>query len=369
MRASSPSRLDDPRQRWAVPAWLDLMAGWAWRVGVAVIALYVIARALSTLRLVTVPLLFALVFSALLWPLRRRLCAIGLPDAVAVGALMLLAVGSVVGVVGLASYGIVDQLANDTDWAATRSEIERWLIDGPAGLSQTEVAGLSDRAEDALASGLLSIDIDRARLVGEVLGALLLTTILVYFFVRDGERLWHGVVRAARPERQPVIHRAGGAAFSALSGYARGVAIAGVMDGIGIGLALWLLGVPLALPLAILTFFASFVPIVGATSIGLLSVVVAMVTVGPEAAILTGVATLAIQQLEGNLILPAVVGPQVGLHPAVILVVLAAGGVVAGLVGALVAVPLAAMITAAVGELRAATRNVPEANLRDVGAA
>jgi len=148
------------------------------------------------------------------------------------------------------------------------------------------------------------------------------------------------------------VSSAGAAAFDALGGYARGITVAGIVDGAAVGITMALLGVPLALPFAVLTFFAAYLPIVGATIVGVLSTVVALVTVGPQAAIILAVATLAIQQIEGDVVLPMVMSSQVRLHPAVVLVVLALGGAVAGVIGALVSVPIAAMGSAALRSFR-----------------
>jgi predicted PurR-regulated permease PerM len=132
----------------------------------------------------------------------------------------------------------------------------------------------------------------------------------------------------------------------------RGVAFTGVIDAVAIGVALWIIGVPLVIPLAVLTFLGAFFPIVGATVAGAIATLVALVTNGPRDAILIALVTLAVQQLEGDLIMPLVMQRQVHLHPVVVLVALASGGALAGLVGAFVAVPVAAMITGATGALR-----------------
>ncbi len=354
----------DPANRWAVPAWLDRICGWLWRLGLVAVSVYLLLRAFGALRLVTVPVLFALVIAALLWPLRRALTDRRCPDLVATWIVVVLAFGLISGVIWLASVGIRDQLMESTNWNQTKVEIERWLITGPLDLSAEDVVALEKRVGDFVTTGLLTVDGDRARLAANLIGATFLAAVLLFFFVKDGPQMWgYGLQRAA-PHRRQAIDAAGQAAFRALSGYARAVALTGVVDALAVGLVLFVLGVPLAIPLALLTFFAAFVPIVGATVAGALSTVVALVTVGPEAAVIVVVATLVIQQVEGNVVMPLVMRTQVKLHPAVVLIVLAMGGAMAGLMGAFVAVPLAAMTTAAAQQLRRPTNFAPEQPIR-----
>lgn len=344
-----------PPRRWEVPPWLVQLSDWLWRIGLILLSIYVFLRVFDLLRLVTVPILFALVFTALLWPLRVRLTSLGTPNFLATWLILLVAGGAVIGVGWLAVYGVVDQLSNSADWQSTRAEVETWLMDGPAGLSEQEIDDLEGRVQDSVTTGVMTVNVGRARLVGEVLSATLLTAVLVFFFVKDGPEMWSFVMERVRPNRRPSVESAGQAAFGALGGYARGVAITGLVDALLVGIVLMVVGVPLALPLALLTFFGAFLPIIGATLAGSLSTVVALVTVGPRAAIIVAIATFVIQQVEGDVVLPLVMGSQVRLHPSVILVVLAAGGALGGLIGALVAVPLAAMASAALRQFRVPT--------------
>lgn len=345
------------RERWEVPVWLDRLAAWVWRLGIAIAGIYLLLRLFWILRLVTVPLLFSLVFTALLWPLRRVLTSrLRLPAAAASLVVMLLVAAALVAAGWLVSVGVNQQLSEQIVWAETRAEVEDWLVDGPLDLTEDQIERYEAEVLDATRTGAVSIGMSRARLVVELIGASLLTAVLVFFFLKDGPRMWEYLSQHIHAERREAIDRAGKAAFRALAGYARGVALTGVFDAVAVGIVLIVLGVPLALPLALLTFFAAFLPIVGATVVGALSTVVALVTVGPQAAIILAIATIVIQQVEGDVVLPLVMGSQVKLHPAVILLSLAFGGAVAGIVGAFVAVPLAAMSSAAVRAFRAANQ-------------
>ena len=339
---------------WAVPQWLDRLASWVWRLGVVAIGGYYLLQSFWFLRLVAVPILFALVFAALLWPLRRDLTENRVPDTAAAVLLLSLVLALVAGVIWIASIGVVNQLSGDVRWGQTVTEIEEWLVDGPVGLTPAEVEQYRNQLTDRVRSGASNIGMNRARTAVDVTGALVLTVLLVFFILKDGPKIWAFVENRFRPGRRQAVSSAGAAAFGALGGYARGITVAGLVDGAAVGVVMALLGVPLALPIAVLTFFAAYLPIVGATLVGALSTVVALVTVGPREAAILAIATLAIQQIEGDIILPMVMSAQVRLHPAVVLVVLALGGTVAGVIGALVSVPIAAMGSAGLRSFRLA---------------
>lgn len=343
---------NDGGSTWAVPAWLDRLASWMWRLGVVAIGGYYLLQWFWMLRLVAVPILFALVFAALLWPLRRRLTQHRLPDTVVAVLLISLVVALVAGVFSIASIGVGNQLSGDVRWEETVASVEKWVVDGPLGLTQAEVDEYREQLADRVSSGAMDMGMSRARVAVDVAGAMVLTVLLVFFALKDGPQIWGFIEDRVRPGRRRAVSRAGAAAFDALGGYARGITVAGIIDGAAVGITMAFLGVPLALPFAVLTFFAAYLPIVGATIVGALSTVVALVTVGPQAAIILAVATLAIQQIEGDVVLPMVMSSQVRLHPAVVLVVLALGGAVAGVIGALVSVPIAAMGSAALRSFR-----------------
>lgn len=343
---------NDSGSTWAVPEWLDRLASWVWRLGVVAIGGYYLLQWFWMLRLVAVPILFALVFAALLWPVRKRLTDARVPDSAAAVLLVSLVVALVAGVVWIASIGVGHQLSGDTRWEETVASIEDWLIDGPVGLTRGEVDDYREQMSDRVSSGAWSMGMSRARVAVDVAGAMVLTVLLLFFALKDGPQIWSFIENRVRPGRRLAVSRAGTAAFDALGGYARGITVAGIVDGAAVGIVMALLGVPLALPFAVLTFFAAYLPIVGATIVGALSTVVALVTVGPQAAIILAFATLAIQQIEGDVVLPMVMSSQVRLHPAVVLVVLALGGAIAGVIGALVSVPIAAMGSAAMRSFR-----------------
>ena len=336
---------------WSVPVWLDRGAGWAWRMLVLGAGVVVLLLAISRLRVVLVPVLVALALASFAAPFTERLAA-RLPRLVAAWIMLLLLVALLVGVGWFTATRVGDELVNDAQWEQVRTEVEAWLQDGPLGLSAAEVDDLEDRVRRAVTDGVTDFDAGRVRLVVEIAGGIFLTIVLMFFFMKDGEIMWRWMTDRVRVDRRETVDDAGRAAVASLSGFVRGVAITGIVDAVAIGVALWLIGVPLVVPLAVLTFFAAFFPIVGATVAGALATVVALVVNGPGDAILVAAVTLVIQQLEGDVIMPVVMRRQVRLHPAVVLVALAAGGALGGIIGAFVAIPITAMVTAAAETVR-----------------
>lgn len=337
---------DEERAPWVVPRWLEQSAAWAWRLLVVAAAVLAVVALFGRLRVVVLPVLVALLLATLGAPLVRALTDRGVPRLLASWIAVLLGL-MLVGAVGyLVVEGVGTRLLQDTEWESVRGEVRAWLGDGPLDLSDSDIDRLEEDVRDWFVGGVGTIDVERVRVVAEVVGGTLLTIVLSFFFVKDGPQMWAWLVRRWHPDRRPAIDVAGRAAFDSLAGYVRGVAVTGLVDAVAIGLALWLIGVPLVVPLAVLTFFGAFFPIVGATVVGALGTVVALVANGPGDAVLVALATLAVQQLEGDLIMPVVMRRTVRLHPAVVLVALAAGGALAGIAGAFVAVPVVAAIAA-----------------------
>jgi predicted PurR-regulated permease PerM len=195
---------------------------------------------------------------------------------------------------------------------------------------------------------------------------MLITLVVLFFFVKDGPRLWSWVVKLFPETRRDAIEQVGDESWKALTHYVRGVVLVATIDAVGIGIALWLIGVPLVIPLAILTFFAAFVPIVGAIAAGAICALVALVSGGPFDALLVVGATLLVQQLEGNVLYPTIVGRQMELHPIAIFLAVTIGGVTAGIVGAAIAVPVAAVTAVAMKVAREQTAGTGEVPVQEV---
>jgi len=345
--------------RAAVPRFLDDGAQWAWRFVVVSAAVVVVVWLTARLTVVLVPAAVALVLSVLLAPLVERLAS-RLPRLLATWLVLFMSVAVVGGVgfaLGSSITGAVDDIASEFDNAA--NDIENWLRDGPLGLSADTVDSLTESVSDIADrswSGLVEQPASAVRLAAEIVAGAFLMVVLLFFFLKDGPQLWSWLLSRVRPVRRGTVDASGRAAIAALQGWIRGVAITGVVDGVLIGGAMLILGVPAALPVAVLTLAASFFPIIGATLAGALAVAIALSSQGVGTAVIVGVVVLAVQQIEGDVILPMVMRRQVSLHPIVILVSLAAGAALGGILGALVAVPLAASFSAAVRAASALAR-------------
>jgi predicted PurR-regulated permease PerM len=301
---------------------------------------------LGELRVVVVPVLASLLVATLLMPptdfLRRR----GLPSALATGLVMLGAVALLAGVVTLIAPAVVDQfgeLESSVDEAV--NEVVRWLVQGPFDLERKQIDEAVENGLDSLRSNAGGIGkgvLTGASMLVEVIAGLLLMIVLVFFFVHDGRGMWEFGLSMVPRQRRELVDGAGHEVWTAIAGYMRGVALIAVVDAVLIGIALALIGVPLVVPLMVLVFFGAFIPLVGAVASGAIAALVALISNGVVDAALVVGAIVAIQQIEGDLLYPNVVGRMIRLHPVAILLVLTAGTVVAGIVGALLAIPVAA---------------------------
>ncbi len=329
-----------------VPGGLRRASAYAWRVlllvGAAVLVLWVIAR----LRVVVLPVIAAVLLAALVEPVARRLRSTKLPDWIVALVTLLGLLALIVGLNLLVVPEVVGQIrAVNLNVAQGLREIERFVL-SVFPVSENQLERRLGEAFGAVQSGIAS-------LAGQVLGAaglavelvigVLVTLFLLFFFLKDGPRFYRWL-RAAVPEsRRPNVEELVPQIWETLQAYLVGVVIIGIFDALFIGLALILIGVPLVVPLAVLTFFAAFFPLVGAAVAGAVAALVALVSGGLGDALLVVVAALVVQQVEGNLLQPVVMGRQVDLHPAITLLSVTAGGAIAGIAGAFLAVPVAAV--------------------------
>lgn len=336
-----------------VPRWLDRGAAWSWRLVVIAAATVAVAWLFIRLRVVMVPILIALMVSAVLSPLVGWLNRRGLPRLAATWLVLVGVVAVVGGVFAFVAWGLTSELTSDQQrWEQVADDVRHWLRTGPFDLSADSVDDLEQRVRDAIVGGAAGLGVSRVRVLIEVLTGIFLTAALTFFFIKDGPRMWAWVVDHVHPDRRGHLDEAGRASVRTLAAYLRAVGITGVVDGVAIGVGLWIIGVPLVIPLAIITFFGAFFPVVGATVSGAVAALVALVANGPGDALLVALLTLVIQQVEGDVVMPVVMGHQVPLHPAAVLASLAVGGALAGIVGAFVAVPVAAVSVTAAGVIR-----------------
>jgi predicted PurR-regulated permease PerM len=179
--------------------------------------------------------------------------------------------------------------------------------------------------------------------VTEFIAGTLLMAVVLFFFLKDGSKIWNFLLRPFSGPREAKLRRAGKRTLEVLGSYVRGTAIIALIDATAIGIALLVLQVPLAVPLAMIVFLGAFIPLVGATVAGVLAVLVALVANGPIVAVIVAAVVIAVNQLENHLLQPVVMAKSLKLHALVILFALTAGTILAGIIGAVLAVPLAAV--------------------------
>jgi putative heme transporter len=348
----------------AVPPIIHKAAAWAWRllaiVAFAVVLLWVIRR----LEVIVVPVALALMVTALMIPAVDFLDRRGAPRGGAVALVLLTGIAIVGGmltfvvsqfVTGLP--GLVEQVTHSIESART------WLIEGPAHLSKDQITNAGNSAIEALRNNqekLTSGALSTAATVTEIVTGALLTLFTLIFFLHGGRNIWQFVTKIFPENVRERVRDAGRAGFGSLIGYVRATFLVALVDAVGIGTGLAIMGVPLALPLASLVFLGAFIPLVGAVVAGFLAVVVALIAKGFIYALITLALIIAVQQLEGHVLQPLVMGRAVSVHPLAVVLAIAAGGVLAGIVGALLAVPTVAFLNSAI---RALTAAEPEAEL------
>jgi predicted PurR-regulated permease PerM len=344
------SQADSARQpaQPRVPGWLEGAAGWAWRLLILGALIYILFRLVSALRLVVLPCVAALLLTALLQPLTQRLRRLGLPALTATWCTLLAALAVLAGVATLAATRTsADYQRLVTDLGDTTSDLQRWLAGAPFHLHRAGLTQLSNRLltflkqhQSAVAGTVLS----GGRIFLEILAGLVLTLFVTFFLIKDGDRIWAWLTDFLSRGARTRARAAGAAAWMALTWYVRGTVAVAAIHAVVIGFALWVLGVPLLVPLVILVFLAAFVPLVGILVAGTIAVAVTLGTRGWVAALILVAVFILENQLESHLLQPLVVGRMVRFHPLAIILVLAVGGVVGGIAGAVVAVPLAAAL-------------------------
>jgi len=336
-----------------VPHGLVVAAGVAWRLILLAVAGVVVGLVLLRLRLVVIPFVVAVALAAILRGQTAQLARV-LPRSLSALVVTLSSttlLGTVVWLVVRSVRDQYDELATQTTAGLVRVQdllvdlgVERPRLEE---LQQQAVAALSDNQE-RITAGVLS----GATVLAEVVAGLVLTVVLLFFCLRDGRQMWEWTVRQVPRAVCTQVDVGGRAALGTLAGYLRGTAVLGAFDAVGIGLALLLLQVPLAVPLAALVFLGGFVPLVGATLTGAVAVLVALVANGPVTAGLVLVAVAVVQQVESQVVAPVVLGRTLELHPVAVTASLTAGAVLGGVLGAAASVPVVAALWAVVRALR-----------------
>jgi predicted PurR-regulated permease PerM len=331
----------------AVPRGLAVASAITLRLLIVFTGIAVLALAAQRMLLVVLPLIISMLLTTMLRPIARWLERQGVRPAGAAALAVLLALVTFAGLWALvipSALGQGDRLASSVQRGAGQ------VVDvlKPIGIDSRDL----DRAVAQATSVAKKEALPAAKIAAQWAGATVLIVVLTFFLVKDGRGIWAWIVDQFREDRRPAVDEVGRRAWSALSTYFRGVFLVASMDAVFIGACLLIVGVPMALPLIVLTFIGAFFPIVGATTAGAAAVLVALVSNGLVAALVVLAVIVAVQQLEGHVFYPVVVGRRLRLHPVAILLALAAGGVLAGVAGAFLAVPLAAVTSAVLDFVR-----------------
>lgn len=302
------------------------------------------------LRLVVVPLLIALLLAAAISPLVRWLHRRHVPKALATWISLLAAVtvlGGVIVVVVVSVSSRWNQLVSSSDLGLSR--LEDLAAGGPLSFTPAQLRQARETAVEYLRQHLSVADaFSVLSLLTTLAVGLLLMIVMLFFFLKDGRGMWGFLVAPLDAPRREKAVRAGSQALETMGGYVRGITLVALVDAVAIGAVLFVLGVPLAMPLAVIVFLGAYVPIIGATASGAFAVLVTFVTNSPRDALIVAVAVVVVQQLEGNVLQPLIMGHVLSLHPLVVLIVLTAGSILAGVAGAVLAVPLTAVAWAVV---------------------
>jgi predicted PurR-regulated permease PerM len=332
----------------SVPRGVRIAAAYSWRFLLIAAAVGVAIWIIIQLKLLVIPLLIAILIAALVWPAFTWMLRHRWPRWLAIVASVLGTVAIVGGLLWLAIWQITREWGSVRDRTVGAIEdLRTYLIDGPLHLTADQIdgmlrqgLGMLEQQASLLWSGALAI----GSTVGHVATGLLLTVFILLCVLADGGGIWKWVIRLFPKAARPAVDGAGKSGWLTVVTYARTQLLVATIDAIGIGLGAFLLGVPLAIPVGVLVFLGAFVPFVGAVVTGALAVFLALVYNGPWIALWMLIVVLGVQQIEGHILQPILMGTAVKVHPLAVVLVVAGGAMIAGIPGALFAVPLAAFV-------------------------
>jgi len=344
----------------AVTWGVRVASAWTWRLLVIGAGVYVFGRIFLRVELVAFSFVLALFFTSVLHPLERVLrVRLHGPKSLSAAIALLVGVALLAGIASFVSWQISAHSAQLTDQvSASVTKIRGWLHNGPLHMKSTDLDKLSKNITDALKKNqgaLISGALATVRKLAEGLGAVLLILLSTFFLLRDGSQIWAWALRLFPAPARERLGTAGRAGWHTLGGYMRGVVIIALFHGVSVTIVLFALRVPLAAALGVLIFLGSFIPIIGLTITGTFCVLVALLEHGVTAAIVVGVAIVVLIQLEAHLLQPVIMSRSVAVHPLAIALSVLSGTVLAGIPGALLAVPLVAFLNATVHALRLTT--------------
>ncbi|MFJ9006690.1 AI-2E family transporter [Streptomyces canus] len=345
----------DPAQ--AVPWGVRVAAEAGWRLLVLAGTVWVLMRVISSVQLVVFAFVVALLITALLQPTVARLMRHGVPRGPATALTAIL--GFVV--IGLMGWFVTWQVMENIDDLSDQiqsgiDDLRNWLLKSPFHVTDKQINQIAKNLREAVGANtdqITSAGLEGVQVVVEALTGILLTFFSTLFLLYDGRRIWAWTLKLVPAAARPAVAGAGPRAWRTLTAYVRGTVLVALIDAVFIGIGIYFLDVPMAVPLAVFIFLFSFIPLVGAVASGALAVLVALVTQGVFTAVMTLAVVLAVQQIEGHILQPFILGRAVRVHPLAVVLTVATGGMVAGIGGAVVAVPLVAVTNTVVSYLKA----------------
>ncbi|WP_155057852.1 AI-2E family transporter [Streptomyces blattellae] len=354
--ASRSDRPDRPDPALAVPWGIRVAAEAGWRLLVLAGTLWVLTQVISAVQLVVLSFVAALLITALLEPAVTRLRRYGVPRGIATALTVILGF-VVMGLMGwFVTWQVMENIDNLSDEIQDGIEdLRQWLLDSPFHVTDQQINDIAENLRDAVgdnADEITSAGLEGVTVIVEGLTGILLAGFSTLFLLYDGKRIWEWSLKLVPAAARPGVAGAGPAAWRTLTAYVRGTVLVALIDAVFIGIGIYFLDVPMAVPLAVFIFLFSFIPLVGAVASGALAVVVALVTQGVFTAVMTLAVVLAVQQIEGHILQPFILGRAVRVHPLAVVLSVAAGGLVAGIGGAIVAVPLVAVTNTVVSYLK-----------------
>ncbi|WP_201931746.1 AI-2E family transporter [Nocardioides donggukensis] len=345
---SGPTNMARAQVPWA----LDLAASWAWRFVVIAGALYAVLWVLAYFAVITLPLVIAMLIAALGNPAVRAMQRIGIRRGAGAGLIVVGGLGLVTAMLTFVGTQVVNGVYDLADQVADGlGTIRAWVRDGPLNASDSQINGWLKDAQDSITSRTQDAEVfSQVTEVGtaltHVVAGFFIVLFATYFFLADGHRIWAWAVRMFPRAARERVDSSGRIAWTSLTQFVRATVMVALVDAVGIMAVAAILGVPLIVPIGVLVFLGAFVPMIGATIAGLVAILVALVAQGPIAALLMLGGVILVQQIEGHVLQPFLMGRFVSLHPLGVIIAIGCGVIVAGIAGALIAVPLAAVVNA-----------------------
>lgn len=342
-----------------IPYGIRIAASWAWRLGLILLMAGALIWLLSRISFLIIPVMVAALLAGLLSPVVRWLRSQRLPNGAAVAITVVGFIGVIAGALALVGRQLASGFGELWSQAlAGVTQIQDWLAAGPLHLTADQIDQYLKEATAALqdnSSSILSGALSFGSTAGHFAAGMVLALFILIFFLLEGDRIWAFLVRLLPKKARAATFGAGRKGWASMVSYARIQMFVAFVDAVGIGAGAAIIGVPLALPLSVLVFIGSFIPVVGALVTGAIAVLLALVANGPVNALIMLAIVLLVQQLESHILQPLVMGKAVSLHPVAVILSVAAGSYLAGIPGALFSVPILAVANSAIRYIAART--------------